>query len=45
MIESITLYNGTAMPMEAFGRSLYKLGLDYLDLYLVHMPLGNYYGA
>lgn len=33
------------MPMEAFGRSLHKLGFDYLDLYLVHMPLGDYYGA
>ncbi len=30
---------------EAFARSLEKLGLEYLDLYLVHMPLGDYYGA
>lgn len=30
---------------QAFDRSLAKLGLDYLDLYLVHMPLGDYYGA
>lgn len=30
---------------EAFTRSLNKLGLSYLDMYLVHMPLGDYYGA
>ena len=30
---------------EAFIRSLNKLGLSYLDMYLVHMPLGDYYGA
>ena len=29
----------------AFENSLKKLGLNYLDLYLVHMPFGDYYGA
>ncbi len=30
---------------KAFARSLEKLGLKELDLYLIHMPLGDYYGA
>jgi diketogulonate reductase-like aldo/keto reductase len=28
----------------AFGDSLRKLGLDYVDLYLIHQPFGDYYG-
>lgn len=30
---------------EAFERSMDRLGLEYLDLYLIHQPFGDYYGA
>ena len=29
----------------AFERSLKRLGLDYIDLYLIHQPYGDVYGA
>lgn len=28
-----------------FARSLERLGMDYVDLYLIHQPLSDYYGA
>ena len=36
---------GYERTKEAFRRTLNNLGFDYLDLYLVHMPFGDYYGA
>lgn len=37
-----TSYDGAK---KAFETSLSKLGLEYLDLYLIHQPMGDYIGA
>ena len=37
--------HGYEKTRQAFQVSLDALGLDYLDLYLVHQPFGDYYGA
>mgnify|MGYP005810076157 FL=1 len=31
--------------LRAFEHSKRELGLDYIDLYLIHQPFGDYYGA
>jgi 2,5-diketo-D-gluconate reductase A len=36
---------GEENTKKAFGASLHRLGLDYLDLYLIHQPYGAYYGS
>jgi len=36
--------NGYEGTLKAFERSLKRLQLDYIDLYLIHQPLGDVYG-
>jgi 2,5-diketo-D-gluconate reductase A len=36
---------GEAKTKQAIQRSLNRLGLDHVDLYLIHQPFGDYYGA
>jgi 2,5-diketo-D-gluconate reductase A len=36
---------GEEPTKQAFHASLGRLGLDYLDLYLIHQPYGDYYGS
>ncbi len=36
---------GEDAALRAFDASMKKLGLDYLDLYLIHQPYGDVYGS
>lgn len=36
---------GYEKTLDAFESSRQKLGVDVIDLYLIHMPFGDYYGA
>ncbi len=37
--------SGEDAALRAFDASMKKLGLDYLDLYLIHQPYGDVYGS
>ena len=36
---------GYEKTLKAFETSLNKLGLEYLDLYLIHQPVGDVFGS
>ncbi len=38
-------HTGEDTAKREFDKSLRKLGLDFLDLYLIHQPLGDYYSS
>lgn len=38
-------HTGEDTAKREFDKSLQRLGLDYLDLYLIHQPLGDYYSS
>lgn len=38
-------HTGEDTARREFDKSLRRLGLDYLDLYLIHQPLGDYYSS
>ena len=45
LIDTAASYGNDEGAKRGFQASMDRLGLDYLDLYLIHQPLGDYYGA
>ena len=43
--KAYTQQMGYEKTKEAFAQSLDNLGLTHLDLYLIHIPFGDYYGS
>jgi 2,5-diketo-D-gluconate reductase A len=39
------IHSGEDAAKRAFAASLKRLGLDYVDVYLIHQPLGDYYAG
>ena len=37
--------NGYENTLRAFDISLRKLDMDYVDMYMIHQPIGDYYGS
>ena len=37
--------DGYAFAKNAFPKVLERLGVDYIDMYMIHMPFADYYGA
>ncbi|WP_278676027.1 aldo/keto reductase, partial [Acidaminococcus fermentans] len=37
--------DGYAFAQNAFPKALERLGVDYIDMYMIHMPFADYYGA
>ena len=44
-IDTAAAYVNEDAARRPFEKSLQRLGLDRLDLYLIHQPFGDYYGS